>query len=80
MAKIRVALLVGAWIETGSCGSYVSRFDVALLVGAWIETLFDGYDKPDFTVALLVGAWIETSLLLIFSEGLRCRTPRGCVD
>ena len=58
---VKVAPLVGAWIETVINARGMNIVKVAPLVGAWIETPYS-QSKPDLkSVAPLVGAWIETS-------------------
>ena len=39
---LRVAPLVGAWIETDAMEKAINKFYVAPLVGAWIETSVTG--------------------------------------
>ena len=60
MKRIRVAPLVGAWIEIIYENLLNLReIRVAPLVGAWIEILSMRIDTKQETVAPLVGAWIE---------------------
>ena len=56
---IKVAPLVGAWIEIQMQKLSVEVLEVAPLVGAWIEILVGKTAQRATTVAPLVGAWIE---------------------
>ncbi len=59
---LKVAPLVGAWIEINSFHiESVGKF-VAPLVGAWIEIWLSSDHSGITVVAPLVGAWIEMSL------------------
>ena len=60
---IRVAPLVGAWIEIKCAIPVIIMFFlVAPLVGAWIEIIYPDQSLSLQNVAPLVGAWIEISL------------------
>ena len=58
---MKVAPLVGAWIETASQPAGSHQRNVAPLVGAWIETYDANNNSRSPEVAPLVGAWIETA-------------------
>ena len=59
---VKVAPLVGAWIEIRNPGACLSSGTVAPLVGAWIEIQIYILLSTNATVAPLVGAWIEIFL------------------
>ena len=77
---LRVAPLVGAWIETGAKLSDTMVAKVAPLVGAWIETRLLSSNVCLRGVAPLVGAWIETYRQLSLMSRQESRSPRGSVD
>ena len=56
---LKVAPLVGAWIEIFVSQKLSAKARVAPLVGAWIEILNSKRISEIFKVAPLVGAWIE---------------------
>ena len=61
---IKVAPLVGAWIEI-SHWLFVSIGNiVAPLVGAWIEIRMMWHKNFNILVAPLVGAWIEIRVMI----------------
>ena len=64
---MKVAPLVGAWIETRYLLQNVFALMVAPLVGAWIETHSTSNFLQPASVAPLVGAWIETLLFAVFA-------------
>ena len=57
---MRVALYMGAWIETGHTFCIPADPNVALYMGAWIETPEGAAAAMPGSVALYMGAWIET--------------------
>ena len=59
LRDIRVAPLVGAWIEIPDGRLQRPELLVAPLVGAWIEIWARVRVLGPLTVAPLVGAWIE---------------------
>ena len=77
---MKVAPLVGAWIEILKRHRKSKQRFVAPLVGAWIEIL------PSFSiewyknVAPLVGAWIEIFLNTLITSRHYRRSSRGSVD
>ena len=77
---MRVAPLVGAWIEINELLSLHDIVGVAPLVGAWIEMICLSSLYLICSVAPLVGAWIE----IFLSSNYHCtharRSPRGSVD
>ena len=77
---IKVAPLVGAWIEIQMQKLSVEVLEVAPLVGAWIEILEAAVRCCIVTVAPLVGAWIEIRHSLHKGKCLRCRSSCRSVD
>ena len=81
MNFIKVAPLVGAWIESRlgfAVGVSVGR--VAPLVGAWIESIGTEKVPIEYIVAPLVGAWIERTFgtRKVYADG--CRSSCRSVD
>ena len=77
---IRVAPLVGAWIEITSSIVDKPLSVVAPLVGAWIEITTPTVMPPQSEVAPLVGAWIEILMSFVRIPARLRRSPRGSVD
>ena len=79
-SRLKVAPLVGAWIEILFENCVKPICIVAPLVGAWIEMILQTIVLSDTLVAPLVGAWIE----IMYSQHLLpCetgRSPCGSVD
>ena len=61
-AYFRVALYMGAWIETAFKNATYTAIKVALYMGAWIETCCACARFRAYAVALYMGAWIETQI------------------
>ena len=59
--RVRVAPLVGAWIEIFYDVDQADVAKVAPLVGAWIEIRAESERDIAVAVAPLVGAWTEIS-------------------
>ena len=66
---VRVALFVGAWIETSARSRHRPRMSVAPFMGAWIETIQLECAAPFSHVALFMGAWTETLVLMRLTCG-----------
>ena len=77
---MKVAPLVGAWIEIPSSECGCESDDVAPLVGAWIEIKKDLSDCRKCKVAPLVGAWIEIKARTGTTSSVLRRSSRGSVD
>ena len=77
---MRVAPLVGAWIEILYPSEMHSSSGVAPLVGAWIEIDRVSEIATSFVVAPLVGAWIEMANGYNKKLTEKGRSPRGSVD
>ena len=77
---MRVAPLVGAWIEIRYKVDNLDDYDVAPLVGAWIEIMELPLGKYKVKVAPLVGAWIEIILSTITPEVPDRRSSCRSVD
>ena len=60
VSECKVALYMGAWIETLDKISPLYTYCVALYMGAWIETKNFTPAELQQYVALYMGAWIET--------------------
>ena len=80
LESLKVAPLVGAWIEilTALVSELVSL--VAPLVGAWIEIMQCVAVGNLQKVAPLVGAWIEILSDMDICVYVTRRSPRGSVD
>ena len=79
LAYVRVAPLVGAWIET------YHQFSLRQMLPShpsWVRGLKLRLNNIFIVcfVAPLVGAWIETEEESPVPTGTARRTPRGCVD
>ena len=80
LPKLKVALLVSAWIEIFFYYQLLRQLQVALLVSAWIEIFYQDNFGIEPPVALLVSAWIEITCSWLNGFYLLRRTPRECVD
>ena len=77
---IKVAPLVGAWIEIQMQKLSVEVLEVAPLVGAWIEILEAAVRCCIVTVAPLVGAWIEITAIPTTDHAATSRSSCRSVD
>ena len=78
--QLKVAPLVGAWIEIRVQECKKLAAVVAPLVGAWIEIIKVSIEDTIIRVAPLVGAWIEINWFRSVGSGGLGRSPRGSVD
>ena len=76
---MKVAPLVGAWIETTENENRTNRKRVAPLVGAWIET---DSTRTECSTKKSHPSWVRgLKQSTCRNEVVElCRTPRGCVD
>ena len=77
---IKVAPLVGAWIEIHNLHDKSLCIPVAPLVGAWIEIKHAKSGYKNLLVAPLVGAWIEIENPMSIIEPVKCRSSCRSVD
>ena len=77
---IKVAPLVGAWIEILVGKTAQRATTVAPLVGAWIEILEAAVRCCIVTVAPLVGAWIEITAIPTTDHAATSRSSCRSVD
>ena len=77
---MRVAPLVGVWIEIFFVKPDGEVIPVAPLVGVWIEMNKAVNIEKEARVAPLVGVWIEIAIESLLNIVHERRSPRGSVD